>query len=726
MAASIIRPYQDMNRRFEHFYTSVYKLFCVYLFQLLLFTCFRISFIVRLHNSDIFDMPADTARAFVRGFQFDTMVISYGLIVPFILYLTLLFSSSDRYRIFLEKFVWAFCGLVISLFLLILFIDQYFYNYFQSHINILIFGLIDDDTKAVMTSVWSDYPILKIFMLWGAVLSAYAIYVNKLYKKNRFRLKVPMWASIAGSVAMLIIFVLAIRQSVSTFPLQPHDTAVSPSQSINFLTTNGVYALKTAFSERGKAENLQHSALDLVKELGYHNAAEAAKDYFQKTEIPAKLSDEAALQRLFSNTPLKPYLQQNQPNVVFIFMESMSNYNMKFDSEKADLMGRLKPHFQSDIVFRNFVSSGNTTVQSLEFLLTNSPISLTQSRYRFQALPTGTAFPFRQSGYETTFITGGETTWRNIHELAPNQGFDKLFGKHDIYSEIARSEGNHWGVYDEHLFEYALNKLSSNTKAPQFMFIQTTTNHTPFDLPASYKPGKIELSADVKNRLLVDESLAIKNLSCLQYSNDCLGAFLDKIKHSSLAKNTIVVATGDHNNLMLFDFDESSQADQRGVPLYMYVPERYQPDGRIDTSRFGSHKDIFPTLYHLALSGAKYFHVGNNLLEKGDRQFFFGMNLGSFTAFSSDAAAGYGSGGALYKTDNKQLKKDHNCSAARQLMKQARANYALSVFAIINSLKEPGEKPPIKKRNKKTLKTVRTDTRKGLPNQTSRPGHPLS
>src|SRR5690606_14436344 len=110
-----------------------------------------------------------------------------------------------------------------------------------------------------------------------------------------------------------------------------------------------------------------------------------------------------------------------------------------------------------------------------------------------------------------------------------------------IYSDIKNSEGNHWGAYDEHLFEYAFKKLSATNKAPQFMFIQTTSNHTPFDLPSTYKPANIALSTEVKKRLLVDESLAIKNLNCLQYSNDCLGAFLDRIKHSSLAKNTIVV-----------------------------------------------------------------------------------------------------------------------------------------------------------------------------------------
>lgn len=100
----------------------------------------------------------------------------------------------------------------------------------------------------------------------------------------------------------------------------------------------------------------------------------------------------------------------------------MSNHNMMLQSDKADLLGRFKPHFQEDIVFRNFVSSGNTTIQSLEFLLTNSPVSLAQSQYRFQQLPTGTALPFKRAGFETIFITGGETSWRNMHETGTTSG----------------------------------------------------------------------------------------------------------------------------------------------------------------------------------------------------------------------------------------------------------------------------------------------------------------
>ncbi|MGV3706002.1 MAG: LTA synthase family protein [Arcticibacter sp.] len=676
-----------MRKRFEHFYNNVYKIFCIYIFQLLLFTCFRISFIVRLHNTDIFSMPVDTAKAFFRGFQFDTMVISYSLVIPFCLFLSFIFVSSTKYRSFIEKFVWAYCGISVGLFMLVLFIDQYFYNYFQSHINILIFGLIDDDTKAVMTSVWSDYPILRIFLLCSSILSAYAFYAKRLYRKRHFSLKMPLWANISASLAIVGILVLGIRQSLSTFPLQSHDTSVSTSKSINFLATNGVYALKTAFSERNKADDIQRSSLSLVHEMGYDNIRAAAKDYFSEKDLPADLTEESAIRNLFSTTPKNAYLARNKPNVIFLFMESMSNYNMMLNSGDVDVMGRLKPHFGSDVVFRNFVSSGNSTVQSLEFLLTNSPIALTQSRYRFQPLPTGTAQPFKRAGFETIFVTGGETSWRNIHELAPNQGFDKLFGREDIYKEIQHSTGNHWGAYDEYLFEYVFRKLSADQDRPKFMFIQTTSNHTPFDLPATYKPLPIELPADVKKRLLVEESLAIKNLNCLQYSNDCLGAFLDKLKHSPLASNTIVVATGDHNNLMLFDFDETGQLSQRGVPLYMYIPKRYSPQFSVDTSRYGSHKDIFPTIYNLALSEAKYFNMGENLLREDNKKGFYGVNLGSFTAYSADAAVNYSPSSVLYRSENKLLKRDSTCSAAHKLLKQARASYAMSVFTILKSLK---------------------------------------
>jgi phosphoglycerol transferase MdoB-like AlkP superfamily enzyme len=199
------------------------------------------------------------------------------------------------------------------------------------------------------------------------------------------------------------------------------------------------------------------------------------------------------------------------------------------------------------------------------------------------------------------------------------------------------------------------------------------------------------MSESFKKKLVVTEELALKNLNCFQYANNCLGDFLDKIKNSALSKNTIVVVTGDHNNLSLFDFDEAHQLQQRGVPLYMYIPEKYKPSHPIDTSLFGSHKDIFPSIYNLALSNSRYYSIGNNLLAPAniDNDKYFGINIGSNTSFSKSGGANYSASPVLYQmNDHHELSIDNNNKAAQNLLKRTRANYALSMYYILNTIKE--------------------------------------
>ena len=543
-----------------------------------------------------------------------------------------------------------------------------------------------------MVSVWTDYPIFGILSIWVCLLILYTYYMKTLNRRRHFPVNFPIWLSVLGCFIIVAVFLMAMRQSFGTFPIQTHDAMVSKNKAINFLPINGVFALKTSFEERGKSENLGKSALSRLSELGYENPAKAARDYFDDEKLSLTLSDSAALEKLFQVTPTSKFLEKNKPNVVFIFMESMSNYNMNFDSEQMNLLGSLRKHFKSDLLFRNFVSSDNATIQSLEYLLINTPISFTQSKYRFQSYPSAVALPFKSAGFENNFITGAEISWRNLNEFVPYQGFQSIVGKQDILSRIKNSKANHWGVYDEFLFDYVFEKLSAKNTKPKFMFVQTTTNHTPFDLPQTYKPNEISLTKDVKKRLLVSEDIAIKNLNCFQYSNNCLGTFLDKIKNSELSKNTIVVMTGDHNNLMLFDFDEAHQLQQRRVPLYIHVPGKYKPTNAVNTSIFGSHKDIFPTIYNIALSNTRYYSIGNNLLESADenQDKYFGMNIGSNTAFSKNASVNYSSIATLYKmTKAQELIQDDSNLSAKDLLKRSRANYALSMFYILNSIKQP-------------------------------------
>ena len=57
-------------------------------------------------------------------------------------------------------------------------IDFGYFSYFHDHINVLIFGIIDDDTVAVMKTIYANYPIfLGIFLF-----SLFAYFLFKISK----------------------------------------------------------------------------------------------------------------------------------------------------------------------------------------------------------------------------------------------------------------------------------------------------------------------------------------------------------------------------------------------------------------------------------------------------------------------------------------------------------------------------------------------------------------
>lgn len=89
-----------------------------------------------------------------------------------------------------------------------------------------------------------------------------------------------------------------------------------------------------------------------------------------------------------------------------------------------------------------------------------------------------------------------------------------------------------------------------------------------------------------------------------------------------MGKNTIVVASGDHNILQIFDFSDKDLLMKHSVPLIMYIPDTYKPKNEVNTKVFASHKDIFPTILNISLSEAKYLKTGNNLFSAENKNNF--------------------------------------------------------------------------------------------------------
>ena len=286
---------------------------------------------------------------------------------------------------------------------------------------------------------------------------------------------------------------------------------------------------------------------------------------------------------------------------------------------------------KEDIVLKNFQSVQNGTVYSLENVTLAMPyLHFFQSRFRYDSLTTSIAHPLKKSGYSTRFITGMDPTWENLNEALKVQYFDKVDGRMQVMNEIAGSTTSQIGVYDEFLYSYIAKELEKDEKngKPQFIMALTTTNHPPFTYPENmnlpplnehwYNSPSITGSHDVKTKYGLGA----------QYANRCLGDFMTWLKSSEYAKNTIVIATGDHNVRSILDYDVVPTRYKYSVPLYIYLPPQYAVSDsakKVIEKRYGCHYDILPTIASFAIDkDVEYLNIGNNILDtlKNDNEYF--------------------------------------------------------------------------------------------------------
>ena len=135
-------------------------------------------------------------------------------------------------------------------------------------------------------------------------------------------------------------------------------------------------------------------------------------------------------------------------------------------------------------------------------------------------------------------------------------------------------KSNHVGVYDHHLLNSILERLhEQDNKKPQFILAITTTNHPPFEMPDDMVLPPLNESIYDNNCWAESRSVLEKYLRGYQYENIVLAKFMTELKQSTVASNTIVMITGDHNVRSILKYDTAESLRWRNsVPLYIYLP----------------------------------------------------------------------------------------------------------------------------------------------------------
>ena len=573
-----------------------------FLLALLLLTLSRLAKLLLF--SDSAELSASLGfldDLFLRGARFDLKLVASILLLPWLLAPFSLLLPRRIFHLLLKIYL----ALAVALLLWLELTDIGYLAYYRKPIDVLIFGLLQDDTRAILETMKANRWVLGLLILFPQLLGG-SLWLMLLWQRRLAKLWSRLsWPGLSWLVSLLLLAFLA-RGSLDHFPLQRKHASVSDNAFINSLVMNGSFNLYYAWRDHA-VNNEAAFRRDTLTYHGLGSYEELLRKAGYSRQHPLMRESGAVLSR-----------GQKPVHVVFVQMEGWSAEIARRDGPDNRVLGRFRRHADEDHFFTRFFANTYGTNPTIESLLLNAPITpVSQSVARQTRFRLSNVLPFKRQGYDTLFLSGGYASWRNHNLFWPLQGFDRYLGRSEIEARFqVDASDNPWGVYDEYVFDYLEQELEQAERAgrPLFSFLLTTNNHPPVRLPPDYRRPPLKPSLwGFDDR---DED-KLSQLSGYHYQSDSLGAFLDWLKASPLRDRVIVVATGDHP-LRTF-VDRSSVAERYlryAVPAYLYVPPALDRLRGVDEKLPGSHNDLFPTIFELALPGVKYYAFGSPLMEK--------------------------------------------------------------------------------------------------------------
>lgn len=579
---------------------------------LLLFRLVLISFFFEQANpnSDFTSLLAVIGN----GLRYDISTAGAWVLPTFLLSLTLLNRGvSDRWLIWLRS--WSARTYVVIAFI-IFGIDLIYFDEYGDQFDNHIFGIVHDDTQAILITIWKEYHPLPFLAIVTPLILANLYLVRRwLNTDTKLHLSLaaisqPSKKWVAGIIVFLFVAAMVRGGTLSGEPIRLKHAFIVEDMFLNRTVLNPFsalrYTIKTRLAlETGSAlkqywpsEDLKQAINVVRQERG--QASYAGSSIEEGLTVTAKGS---------SGTKPK--------HIFLMLMESHSGWTVMPAYRHFGLSPEFSKLADEGIYFPNFVPSSSGTIGSMNALITGFPHAGLNINYEPTALkPYGTSIAkiMKELGYKTRFFYGGFLSWQRLDSFAKNQGFDEVYGGGSM---SANTDTNEWGVDDKYLYDFILNTVDEET--PSFNFILSTSNHPPFDLPLDELGYHIkgELPAPLK----ATKKESVKVLGHLWYADKVGGEFVRQAEKK--LPNSLFAITGDHSARLQIKFPGDSVVEQPAVPFILYGPDILEESGTRKTA--GSHIDILPTLIDMAVTEEyRYPTYGKNLLHHNSPSIGFG------------------------------------------------------------------------------------------------------
>lgn len=566
---------------------------CVGLLLAVWFSVARLLMLAYYWPSPGSDLWAELPVALLMGLRFDLKMSAIAALLLFPLLGWRWRMSGVLIR------VWA------SLFALLAVINFYYYGFYKLPIDSVIFGLADDDTVAVLHTIWQDFPMLQIamvltFAIWSANAAALRVgqgawhWLQEHWTRAWHLLLIPV---------LLMLVLMVGKGTLKGMALQLDNITATSKPFLNNVIPNGVTALYNAWDAYRTSTDIGEEDAGL-KAFGFDSYQSAAR----AAGITANTPDGVRRAMMAAGQN-----HLNGKNLVFFQMESWSAEPFKYQAKDMDVLAGLQDKLHNAWVFDNFDSAHHGTHPALEAILYNTPVTpITNGKYRHIKLDWGVPFALKKAGYDTVFVTSGQSGWRELNRVLLIQSFDEVIDAATLRARYKGAEGGIWGVWDAYMFRYIEERLAQQPKdRPLFIYAMSTTNHPPYELPSDYKPFAFDINKWPGDK---GSEQLIPNLQTYRYANDELAKFVNAFEAGNAATRTVVAATGDHNVRTFGQYaTPESQVLRQQVPFVVWGAGKLAC--RSALHQVGSHLDMFPTLFSLLGIHEGYLMTGRNLAE---------------------------------------------------------------------------------------------------------------
>ena len=485
-----------------------------YLWTVVIFIIAKVVFMLCCQDGHAFS-AIDMWQVITHGLTLDLSTALYFLILPFLLVLVSLWHVGRWISIVLR----IYFAVIALAFALAFVADISLYPFWNFKLDASCLQYLETPTEAMASVSWAYIAIR--FVIW--LLAAWLIYIVYSFSVRSLRTVSPRpsdWKSAAfGLLTFLVsipLFIIGIRGGLDESTTNVGQVYFSQNQFLNHSAVNPVFSFVASLEKSGN-ENASYN--------------------FYTPEEMAQITKGLYDSRSVAGDTL---LTTQRPNVVVILLESCGKMFM-------NVMPNLCKAADEGIDFTNcFGNSYRTdrgTVSALSGYLSFPTMSVMKMSTKVGYI-SSIARTLKKAGYDTEYLYGGDINFTKMKGYLISTGFERLRWKQDYNAEEQAT--SKWGVCDEITFKTLGEMVLGHTDGKPFLIgYSTLSSHEPWDVPVKkYKE---------------------KQYNGFSYVDQCIGTFLNTVRHSPQWDNLLIVFMPDHSS----DFNEYDEQhpDRNRIPM---------------------------------------------------------------------------------------------------------------------------------------------------------------